>query len=254
MEPRYGRLYATAVLKPLAEQVIRLLAVAEGETTADLLCDGGALTAAMARAAGVTGWVYAIDVDAELVEAAAGEAPPGAATMVTAVSDARRVPLSDQSCDTVASLLTLGFGDAAALIAEGRRIARSVERAVFVTWDENLPPAHEVVLEQALRGAAAHSSTFLQQVLAGPPQNPDATAQTLSDVVRFDGFEHYWAAMVDSRPQLRAEIDGLAASACHAARERCRRALQRYATPDGALRIPVRAVAIRASPAASALS
>jgi hypothetical protein len=163
--------------------------------------------------------------------------------VVPVVCDASNVPMSPGLCDAVASLFTLGFGDPAALMSEGRRAARAADRAVFVMWDTNAPPAHEAALDQALREAAAHSSTFLQQVVAALPQDPSWTARALNDVIRFDGFDHYWSAMVDDRPPLRAELDRLPAPALYAARERCRGALQRYATLDGALRIPVIAVA-----------
>jgi ubiquinone/menaquinone biosynthesis C-methylase UbiE len=246
MEPRYGRLYAAAVLRPFAEQLIRLLKLAGGETAADLICDGGVLTAAMARAAGEHGTVYAVDLDAQLVRAAGAEAAPGAARVVPVVCEARSVPLSGGACDAVASLFTLGFGDPEALMSEGRRTTRAAARAVFVTWDTNAPPAHEAALDQALREAAAHSSPFLQQVVAALPPDPTWTAQAVKDVVRFDGFDDCWSAMVDDRPPLRAELDGLPVAALHAARERCRGVLQRYATLDGALRIPVRAVALSA--------
>jgi SAM-dependent methyltransferase len=247
MEPRYGRLYAAAVLRPFAEQLIRLLELAAGETAADLICDGGVLTAAMARAAGEHGTVYALDLDAGLVRDAGAEAPPGAARVVPVVCDAGSLPLSRGACDVAASLFTLGFGEAEALMSEGRRITRAANRAVFVTWDTNAPPPHEAALDQALREAAAHSSTFLKQVVAAPPQDPTWTAQPLNDVVRFDGFDHYWTAMVDHRPPLRAELDGIPAAALHAAREQCCRALQRYTTLDGGLRIPVSAVALTAA-------
>jgi ubiquinone/menaquinone biosynthesis C-methylase UbiE len=243
MEPRYGRLYAAAVLRPFAEQLTGLLKLGAGETAADLICDSGVLTAALARAVGERGTVYAIDFDTELVRAAGEDAPPGAARVVPVVCDASNVPMSSGLCDAVASLFTLGFGDPAALMSEGRRAARAADRAVFVMWDTNAPPAHEAALDQALREAAAHSSTFLQQVVAALPQDPSWTARALNDVIRFDGFDHYWSAMVDDRPPVRAELDRLPAAALYAARERCRGALQRYATLDGALRIPVIAVA-----------
>jgi ubiquinone/menaquinone biosynthesis C-methylase UbiE len=227
--------------------LIRLLGLRQGETAADVLCDGGVLTAAMAQAVSARGSVYAFDVDAEIAPSATTEVPPDAATVTTAVCDARRLPLSDGCIDAVGSLFTLGFGDAVALAAEGRRIARTAARAVFVTWDSNAPPAHEAVLDRALREAAGHSSAFLRQVLLTPQLDPAWSVRGLADVVRFDGFEHYWSAMLSDRRPLRFEIAGLPAAAAAAAREQCRRSLQRYASADGALRIPVHAVATAAA-------
>jgi len=50
MEPRFGRLYMRAVLRPFAEQVVGVLGVQPGETACDLICDGATMGSARSGA------------------------------------------------------------------------------------------------------------------------------------------------------------------------------------------------------------
>src|ERR1700681_4279331 len=73
MGPRFGRLYATAVLRPLAEQVVAALGVQSDDTACDLMCDSATLGIAFGAAVGARGRVLLIDTDASVLVAAAGE-------------------------------------------------------------------------------------------------------------------------------------------------------------------------------------
>ncbi len=67
MEPRFGRLYSAAVLRPFAEQLVGELGVRAGEVACDLLCDSGTLALALGTAVGAQGRVVLVDSDEQLL-------------------------------------------------------------------------------------------------------------------------------------------------------------------------------------------
>src|SRR5579862_3485935 len=87
VEPRFGRLYARAVHRPLAEQMVGVLGAQPGETVCDLMCDGGTLGAALGGAVGSHGRVVLVDTDAGLLDGARRDV----AAMGCAVSTLRAV-------------------------------------------------------------------------------------------------------------------------------------------------------------------
>jgi hypothetical protein len=238
--PRFGRLYANAVLRPLAEQLVAELGVQPGDTACDLMCDSAALGSALGVAVGRRGNVLLVDTDNALLEAAASEVAAAGCTVSTAIAGTRGVAVAGASCDRVASLCTVGFWRGTSLLAEAERITRDDGMAGLVTWDDAHPPAHEGALVDALRDAAAIDSRFLEQCL----QSADSTERahwersTLRDVVRFDGMAHYWAAMVVERP-VAAELARESDLALRAIRAACERSLQPFTAADGTMRIPV---------------
>lgn len=242
MEPRFGRLYASAVLRPLAEQVVDALGVQPGETVCDLMCDGGTLGVALGAAVGSEGAVVLVDSDAALLQGALRDVrETGCAASTQLAADGALAP-ADSSCDRVASLCTFGFWDGASLLDIAERATRPTGRAVLLTWDAAQPPLHEVALIDALRDVAGIHSRFLARCLDSPDPAQSARweAVTLHDVVRFDGIGHYWAAMVDDRPvtpQLVSESDARLTEI----RAACQRALAACTAADGTMRIPVRA-------------
>lgn len=133
MEPRYGRLYASAVLRPLAEQVVSILGVQPGETVCDLICDGGALGVALGRATGVDGNVVLVDTDPELLRRAAHDVSESGAGVSTQLASDGLSPLLDGSCHRVASLCTLGFWEGDTLAVAIHAIPPS-GRAAVLTW------------------------------------------------------------------------------------------------------------------------
>jgi SAM-dependent methyltransferase len=239
--PRFGRLYSSAVLRPLAEQVVAAIGVRPGDTVCDLLCDSGTLGMALGAAAGARGEVTLVDTDAVTIAAAASEVAGVGCAVTAVVAGVDGIPVISESCDRVGSLCTAGFWDGGSLFDEAERIVRSPGSAAVVFWDDRRPPAHEVVLSDALRDEAGVDSGFLRRCVFAVPAAPPrwATAE-LRDVVRFDGITHYWAAMVVERP-VASELAGALAATERAVRAACERGLEPFTAADGTIRIPVMA-------------
>jgi SAM-dependent methyltransferase len=248
MEPRFGRLYASAVLRPLAEQLVAAIGVQPGDTTCDLVCDGGTLGVALGAATGVDGEVLLVDADAAMVAAAGADVSITGCAVTMLVRDADGTPVASASCDRVGSLCTAGFWDGSSLFDEAGRMQRTGGSAAIVTWDANRPPAHEAALSDALRDMAGVESDFLRCCVPAAPAAPEHwDATVLRDVVRFDGITHYWAAMVVERPAVATELAGTSVSVQRAVRDACERVLQPYSAADGTLRIPVTATMLRST-------
>jgi hypothetical protein len=241
VEPRYGRLYASAVLRPLAEQVVGMLGVQPGDTVCDLMCDGGTLGVALGRAIGTGGNVVLVDTDTELLRRAALDVSDTGSTVSTKLVSDGASPLRDASCNRVASLCTLGFWDGDSLLDIARRAVRPTGRAAVLVWG-NDPPLHEVALATALHEVLGITSPFLTRCLASPEAHHVESwePQSVHDVVRFDGIATYWAAMVIERP-VSAELARLSDDAVQALRAACQRTLTPCIAADGTMRIPVNA-------------
>ncbi|HUZ70571.1 MAG TPA: hypothetical protein VMU65_12760 [Candidatus Saccharimonadales bacterium] len=246
MEPRFGRLYSAAVLRPFAEQLVDEVGVGAGGVACDLLCDGGTLAVALGAAVGMEGRVILVDTDAALLTAVSRDVAASGCAVATSVATDRVLAMTDGTCDRVASLCTLGFWDGADPFDEVERIVMASGVAAFVVWDGADPPAHERALLDALRDEAGMRSPFLDRCL--PVGVADGRAHwdtvTLRDVVRFDGMAQYWAAMVVERP-VAAELAGASASTLDAVRGACERALRPWIAADGTMRIPVTATMAR---------
>ena len=246
MEPRFGRLYMRAVLRPFAEQVVGVLGVQPGETACDLICDGATMGSALGAAVGSRGEVVLIDTDPGLLQGAQRDVAETGCAVSTQVAIGPLHPLADSSCDRVASLCTLGFWDGDTLYDVAQQLTRPSGRAAIVSWDAAHPPLHEVALIDALRNVAGIRSRFLERCLATTEPAPAAgwERKTLHDVVRFDGIGSYWAAMVVSRP-VAAELAEQPEDVLTAVRGACQRALEACTAADGTMRIPVRATLYR---------
>lgn len=242
MEPRFGRLYAGAVLRPLAEQVIAVLGVHPGETACDLICDSGIGGVALGRAVGTQGRVVLVDTEAALLGDASRDVSDTGCVASTLLADGGAIPLGQSSCDRVASFCTFGFWDGESLLDSARRATRHRGRAGVLTWDASQPPMHEVALLDALRTVAGIDSPFLARALASPhrTQATHWESMSLNDVIRFDGIASYWAAMVVERP-IADELTHASEPALREIRAMCQRALVRCTAADGTMRIPVRA-------------
>jgi ubiE/COQ5 methyltransferase family len=242
VEPRFGRLYASAVLRPLAEQMVDALGVQPGETVCDLMCDGGTLGVALGTAVASEGAVVLVDTDAALLQTALSNVCETGCAASTQVAIGGAFALADLSCDRVGSLCTFGFWEGVSLLDTAERVTRPTGRAVLLAWDAALPPLHEVALVDALRDVAGIHSEFLARCLAGPDPVRSARWEpvTLHDVVRYDGIGHYWAAMVGDRP-VAAELVRESDAALREIRTGCQRALAACTAADGTMRIPVRA-------------
>ena len=242
MGPRYGRLYASAVLRPLAEQLVAALGVRPGEIVCDLMCDSGTLGLALGAAVGSAGRVLLVDSDPDVLAAAAGEVAAAGCTVARAIADAAGGAVAGGSCHRAASLCAAGFWPGASLPDEAERITRPSGTIALLTWDPVHPPAHERALADALRDEAGFDSVFLAQCLHAPVIADHRRWDTaaLHDVVRFDGIAQYWVAMVLERP-VAVELARVPDETLRAVRARCERLLGQYIAADGTMRIPVTA-------------
>jgi hypothetical protein len=238
--PRYGRLYAKAVLRPLAEQVVDALDVNPGDTACDLMCDGGTLGVALGSAVGNMGRVVLVDADAELLSVAMAEVSACGGRVTTHLEGGAVSALADASLDRVASLCTYGFWSGGSLLDAAERAIRPTGSAAVLTWDPSRPPSHEAVLVDALRDVAGIQSHFLARCLASPDaeQSPRWELIAVHDVVRFDSIGEYWTAMVVERPLVRELVDQ-PERALAEVRDACQRALLPWTAADGTMRIPV---------------
>jgi len=235
---RQGDALGAAVLRPLGEQLIAAMHLEPGAVVCELMCDGGVLSSALARALPVDGTLVLTDTDRAMLEGVAAQAG-GACRIEARVIDGPRIPLDDASCDALTSLLTLTFAEAGALLADARRVLRPGGSLAVVVWDAANPPAHEAALDAALR-ANGVTSRFMQRVLA-PVNAPAGVAQTvLHDVARLETFAHLWAACVDQRP-LSDELAALDEAVVTAMRRDHEALLMRFAAADGTLRVPLSA-------------
>jgi hypothetical protein len=242
VEPRFGRPYASAVLRPLAEQVVGVLGAQTGETACDLICDGATLGVALGAAVGSRGTVVLIDTDPGLLNVAEHDVTETGCAVSTRLAIGAANPLADSSCDRVASLCTIGFWDGDMLYDVAERVTRRTGCAGILTWDAAHPPLHETALVDGLRDVIGINSRFLERCLVTTEPEPAAgwDRLTLHDVVRFDGIANYWAAMVVTRP-VAAELAGRPDEVLTALRSACQRALEPCTAADGTMRIPVRA-------------
>ena len=240
MEPRYGRLYASAVLRPLAEQVIDALGVQRGEIACDLMCDAQRWA---------LHWVRRWDSRGGLCSSTATRHCSSSQRKACRRLGARSRhwrrpawsghPMRRRLIGSRRFVLTVS-GTATRLLDVAEGVSR--RRATVLTWDAAEPPAHEIALTDALRDIARIDSPFLRRCLDCPDANRASPWEPviLRDVVQFDGIAAYWAAMVLERP-LRREFDKLPGDEVAAVRSACQRALQRWTAADGTMRIPVRA-------------
>ncbi len=242
VEPRFGRLYAGAVLRPLAEQLVDALEVRRGHAAADLLCDGGTLGVALGRAVGAGGKVILFDSDAGVLAAATRDVAATGCAVSTEVVRGGDIIAAPSSFDRVASLCTFGFWDGPSLFDAAQRLTGTDGASAVVTWEMASPPLHEVVLMDALHDVAGLESDFLRRCLRVPEAAPirQWRSEPLHDVVRFDGIAQYWSAMVTERP-IASEIAGQSLATLLAVRSACQTALRPWTAADETIRFPVRA-------------
>ena len=229
--PRFGRVYHDVVLCPLAEQLITIAGVSQGDTVLDLLCDGGVLASQAANAVGASGRVLLVDDDDENL-VAARSAVGSQAACATYGLQSLYADVADGACDRSLCLLTLGYGDPALLMSELTRVTRPGGVVAVMTFGDCLP-LHEQILADAISEVEGRKTTWAASLLPTIPELFEAAAEQIAirDVIRFDGAHQYWDAVVahrnvalgkDARP-IREKID---------------RALEPLSAADGTIYIP----------------
>ena len=249
MPARVGRLMVPAVLRPLAERVADLVRPRSGERCLDALCDGGVMAAVLARSVGATGSVLAVDEDAGAVDECSEQAVALRLPWLRAECrslDAGTLP----QFDVVTSLLTLPWAaDPGSLLrALGGARSGATGRLAVAVWSQPDAVPHEEAVAEALSAVRSSRPGAVDRAFAFSPPGAlerlaaDAgvvrgTVQAVRDVVRFNGPDHLWAALVDDRPSIGGPPLELAGAAESIARVGAR--LARYAASDGTLVIPV---------------
>lgn len=200
----WGPVGGATVLRPWAERLVDALRPRPGERILDASADGGALGRRLARAVGSHGAVVA----------AGG--PVDAAVSLFAI------PRDADSAAHLAGLL-------GAVDPGTGRVAVLVQVA-----GEGSP--HETAVARALGPAARPAALTVAdlEALAGEGR---VRVERLRDVVRFDGVDQLWAALVTER--------GLAAGLDEPRRVALETSLARWIAADGTLRIAVEAVCLR---------
>jgi hypothetical protein len=203
-----GRLLATSVHRPLAEQLVALTEMHDGDRVLELSAGDGELTRRL-HDRGAT--VEVVDLSRH--------------------PDHRRLPFAADSHDVVLSLLALDSDDE--LPSALLELARVAARARIVVWEDGA--THENALRAAWRDAGDTTAPPVDEPALPAPLPPRWSRSVLSDVARFDGADQLWAALVVERdvvvPHDRA----------HALRQRFADVLAPFTAADGTLRIPVRA-------------
>jgi hypothetical protein len=201
---------AASVVRPWAERLVDLLRPSPGERILDLSADDGLLSRRLARAVGPQGAVISVE--------------PGRPWLVPGPIDA------------ATSLLSLHFAaDPGALLAAlvGTIHPSRCRVAVLSQLAEGSP--HEAAVVEVLGDAARPAMLTGPEIDAMLDRAPLRT-ERLRDVVRFDGVDQLWAALVTERG-IAAELDTRRRGALEAS-------LDRWIAADGTLRIAVEAVGL----------
>ncbi|MBV8194275.1 MAG: methyltransferase domain-containing protein [Candidatus Dormibacteraeota bacterium] len=243
MPPRHSELLGSAVLRPLAEQLLAAVRIRNGDVVCDLMCDGGVLSAELAPAVGVAGTLVAVDVERSLAESVAAR-HERACKVFPVLSDGRSIALEDASCDAVVSLVSLAVADSMSLLRDAIRVLKPGGVVAVLVWDPSALPPHEVLLARALDESGL-SSALLQRLLTPVQPPPPARAERVRDVARLQTFTHLWAAVRDRVED--AGLDSVAASRRESVRRRYEELMRRYAVADGTLVVPSTALLIRLS-------
>jgi SAM-dependent methyltransferase len=231
------------VLRPWAERLLDAVRPQRGERVLDCPCDSGVLTRRLARAVGGSGMVLAAEAHPGAWVASGADAAP----VRTLGVDPARLPLASGSLDAAVSLLGLHLvPDPAALLAEMLRVVdrRHGRVGVLLQLAEGSP--HETAVAAALGGSAAPPAVPASDVAALVDRTAHRSgagslrlhAEIRRDVVRFDGVDQLWTALVTER--------GVEAVLTPARRSAVEASLDRCTVADGTLRIPVEAVLLHA--------
>ena len=223
---RFGRIYASAVLRPLAEQLVAELDVRLESRIVDVMCDGGTASTEVRRQCAGAG-IILVDTTREALADAIAAVDAGG-SVEALLTNGSTLPLADATCDAAMSLLTLGFGEPQALYSEMRRVVHRGGRIVSLSWAAE-PPAHERILIDAYQDAVGSPPAYAA-AFQSTPQFGEGRA--VRDVVRFDGAHQYWDAVLSHRG-----LNGH--PSLHEIRARGGELLGEYTAADGTIRIPI---------------
>ena len=124
--------YFGPAFRPFAADLVRLAAVAHGDRVLDVACGTGIVAREAAAAAGETGRVVGLDVNAEMLRVATAVSVDIRPRIEWRQGNAMSLPFADAAFDVVTCEQALAFfSDPVAALAEMRRVLGRGGRAVM---------------------------------------------------------------------------------------------------------------------------
>jgi hypothetical protein len=229
-----SRLYQTALLGPLAEQLVEAAGIVPGMRVVDVLGDAGVLTRRVATTTGSAGSVVTVVSDDDAARALAQELRGSRTIVLEVVASPDELPFLEREFDAALSLLRLTGDVGTAALREMERVAH--QAAAIVTAESR--PLPEDLLARAWQEVTAAIPAALAPASAALP--PDGwTATPMRDVARFDGAQQLWMALCD---HLAIPMEDAQATAVS---RHFNEALVAFEGADGTLRIPVEVTLLR---------
>lgn len=230
----WSRLYETALLGPLAEQLVEAAGIGPGMRVVDVLGSAGILTRRVATVVGPTGSVVTVVDGDDSARSLQQDLDESRTTASIVVSSPVALPFHERDFDAAVSLLRLSGAADTAVLSEMARVAHHA--AAVVTGE--VRPLPEELLARAWRDVTGTVPPQLR-----PPQGaspPDGwTANPMGDVARFDGVQQLWMALCD---HLTIQVPDAEAAAVS---RRFKEGLAAFQGADGTLRIPVEVTLLR---------
>lgn len=228
------RLYQTALLGPLAEQLVEAAGIVPGMRVVDVLGDAGVLTRRVAATVGQGGFVVSVVADADSARALEQELREAHTTASVVIASPDSLPFEQREFDAAISLLRLTGPAGTAALREMERVADHA--AAVATGDRR--PLPEDLLARAWQDVAGNAPPELDPPTAALP--PDGwTATPMHDVARFDSAQQLWMALCD---HLAIPMEDAQATAVG---RHFSEALVAFEGADGTLRIPVEVTLLR---------
>jgi hypothetical protein len=229
-----SRLYETALLGPLAEQLVEAAGIVPGMRVVDVLGDAGVLTRRVATTTGPAGSVVTVVADDESARALAQELRESRTIASEVVASPDELPFPEREFDAAVSLLRLTGDVGTAALREMQRVAHQAA-AIVTTASRPLP---EDLLARAWQEVTAAIPPELAPAPAALP--PDGwTATPMRDVARFDTAQQLWMALCDHLGIPMEDAEATAVS------RHFNEALVAFKSADGTLRIPVEVTLLR---------
>jgi hypothetical protein len=229
-----SRLYETALLGPLAEQLVEAAGIGPGMRVVDVLGDAGVLTRRVASTVGPGGFVVSVVADADSARALEQELREARTTASVVIAPPDALPFEQREFDAAISLLRLTGSAGTAALREMERVADHA--AAVATADRR--PLPEDLLARAWQDVTGTAPPELD-----PPSAallPDGwTATPMHDVARFDSAQQLWMALCD---HLAIEVPDTEAAAVS---RRFNHGLMAFQGADGTLRIPIEVSLLR---------
>lgn len=246
--------------QPVADRMLELADVREGEEVLELAAGLGDLSVRLARQVGPTGRVICSDASANMVAAARRRAGPDL-PLIFQVLDAHQLSVDDDAFDAVVCKMGLMLlRDPPAAVAECRRVLRPAGRLVAATWG---PLEHNPWITTFGAAMLTHGHQ-----LSGDPTAPGgmfslATAASLETLLQTAGFtavevelvdatqhaasfDEYWTLRAATSGPLTLTLDTLDESKVAAIRNTCKQYAGGFRQADGSYVFPGEALVTRA--------